>query len=232
MSLKALDLFCGAGGASMGLKEAGFKVVGVDINNQPEYPFEFIKSDVFDLHTKFFEQFQFIWASPPCQAYSFGTEVWRNLGRKYPDLILKTRKMLKYFLLSNAIFPRKRAIVIENLTRAPIRKDLMLCGTMFNLKVLKHRAFEIEGFTTTQLVHKRHRGTVRNGNYVTVAGHGGDGKASLKVWQKAIGIDWITDKKMLAEAIPPAYSEYIGRQFLCNNHGSNLAKRNNLLNKV
>jgi len=189
----------------MGLKRAGIgKIVGVDINPQPEYPFEFIKSDIFNLDEDFLKEFDFIWASPPCQKYTFATRKWRNLGKEYPDLVGKTRALLLRV---------GRPFVIENVYTAPIRRDLMLCGVMFGLSVIKHRWFELHGFEARQPYHIRHQGTVRGGEYVTVAGHGGDGKASLIVWQKAMGIDWITDKKMLAEAIPPVYSEYIAREF-------------------
>jgi len=201
--MRAIDLFCGAGGSSMGLKQAGFsEIVGVDLNEQPEYPFKFIKANVFDLSLEFLKQFDFIWASPPCQAYSWSARRWH---KDYPDLVDRTRNFLS---------KTGKPFVIENVCSAPIRKDLILCGEMFNLRVIRHRAFEIHGLSIPQPKHKKHRGTVKNGYYVTVAGHGGDGKASLKSWQKAMDIDWITDKKMLAQAVPPAYAEYIGKYCL------------------
>lgn len=207
--MKVLDLFCGAGGSSNGLEHAGFvDITGIDIFTQLEYLYKFIQDDVIRRFTAFPEQlkeFDFIWASPPCQAYTFASKKSRNLGKIYPDLIKQTREILLRW---------GGPFVIENVTTAPIRKDLILCGEMFKLKVIRHRAFEIHGFKVPQLKHKKHKGTVKQGFYVTVAGHGGDGKASLKVWQKAMGINWITDKKMLAEAVPPKYAEYIGEQFL------------------
>jgi len=204
--MKVIDLFCGAGGASIGLKQAGFNyILGIDINNQPEYPFEFIKSNVFDMDANFLRRFDFIWASPPCQKYTWASKKWQNRGKKYPDYIKRTREML---------LKVSKPFVLENVINAPLRKDLILCGEMFNLKVIRHRIFEIEGFQAEQPKHKKHKGTVRQGYYVTVAGHGGDGKASLKSWQEAMKINWIADKKMLAEAVPPAYAKYIGEQFI------------------
>lgn len=202
--MKVLDLFCGAGGSAVGLHRAGFEVIGVDVNEQSQYPYPQYIKDVFELDLSFFNDFDLIWASPPCQAFSFGTEVWRNRGRKYPDHISKTRELL---------LRTKKPFIIENLTRSPIRNDIVLCGVMFGLNVLRHRAFEIELFKIKQPTHIKHKGTAKDGPYTTVAGHGqGKGRTTLKAWQEAMGIDWITDKKMLAEAIPPAYSEYIGTE--------------------
>jgi len=223
--MKVLDLYCGAGGASMGLKMAGFDtIIGVDINPQPEYPFIFVQNDVtkmmFPYYEDFYAQFDLIWASPPCQAYSYAARRWHNEGRSYPDLISRTRKIL---------LDSGKPFIIENVPGSPIRKDLMLCGEMFGLKVIRHRYFEIHGFKVPQPNHKKHRGLVKDGYYVTVAGHGGndskhnycklnglENKSKLEVWQHAMGIDWITDKKMLAQAVPPAYSKYIGEMFLKN----------------
>jgi len=202
--MKALDLFCCAGGSSVGLKQAGFtSVVGVSWIKEPEYPFELIVADSLKLNIKFLQNFDFIWASPPCQAYTWAAKRWHNIERV--DLIMDTRKLL---LMAGKPF------VIENVPAAKLRKDLILCGEMFNLKVIRHRIFEIHGFTVKQPQHIRHKGTVKGGYYVTVAGHGGDGKATLKSWQEGMGINWITNKHNLAEAVPPAYAKYIGEAFL------------------
>ena len=224
--MKALDLFCGAGGASMGLKYAGFdKVVGVDIIPQAEYPFDFHCADILNMEYElnvrleyFFEDYDLIWASPPCQAYSFASRHHRNRGKKYPDLICQVRDLL---LLSGKPF------VIENVNGSPLRKDLLLCGEMFGLGVIRHRVFEINGFSVIQLRHKRHKGYVKDGFYVTVAGNGGNNNGhnysrlnglskmtKLQIWQHAMGIKWIHDIKMLAQAVPPAYAKYIGESFI------------------
>lgn len=186
----------------MGIQKAGFQVTGIDINPQPEYPFEFIQEDVLSLNADFISEFDFIWSSPPCQAYSWASKRW---NKEYPDLVHETRELLN---------KSGRPFVIENVNGAPIRKDLMLCGEMFKLGVIRHRYFEINKFWVQKLKHRKHKGTVREGAYCTVAGHGGDGKASLKAWQESIGVDWISDKKQLAQVVPPVYSNYIVKQFL------------------
>jgi len=202
----ALDLYCGGGGVSHGLKLGGFnKVVGVDIKYQPYYPFEFIHNDVFDIDIDYIKTFDFVWSSPPCQSYTFASKKSRNLGKEYPDLIKDTR---------NLLLKVGKPFVIENVISAPIQNDLLLCGEMFGLRVIRHRIFEIHGFEVYQPHHRTHKGSVKDGYYMTVAGHGGDGKASLSDWQRAMGIDWIFDKKQLAEAIPPAYSHYISMFYI------------------
>lgn len=209
--MNAIDLFCCAGGASVGLKQAGFNsITGISWTNEPEYPFALIVVDALKLNLEFLKTFDFIWASPPCQMYTWSAKRWKNIKRV--DLIKNTRDLL----LSTG-----KPFVIENVPVAPIRKDLELCGEMFNLKIIRHRAFEIHGFRVKQPKHIKHKGTVKNGYYVTVAGHGGDGKASLKAWQEGMGINWIKNKHNLAEAVPPAYAKYIGESFLKENCNGN-----------
>lgn len=208
---RVLDLFCGGGGVSMGIYLAGAsKVTGVDIKEEPEYPcltsenFTFIQADATKFDMDFLRSFDFIWASPPCQSYTFASARWRNLGKTYPDLVEPTRNML----LSSGV-----PFCMENVISAPLRKDLLLCGEMFGIKVIRHRIFELNGFKARQPQHISHKGSVKAGHYVTVAGHGGDGKASLKAWQDAMQIHWIKNKKTLAESIPPVYSRYILEEF-------------------
>ena len=205
--MQALDLFCGAGGASVGLARASFKVTGIDINYQPEYPYCFVQLDA--LKIKNFNKYDFIWASPPCQAYSIGGN--ENSRKKYPELIEPIRKIL---------LKTKKPFVIENVPKAPLRKDLMLCGEMFNLKLIRHRIFEIHGFKVKQPEHFKHKGQVSTGEYQGVY-RGGRcgcfGKLEVlkrKDWQKAMDINHIFSRDMLAESIPPAYSEYIAKEFM------------------
>lgn len=199
--MKLLDLYCKAGGAGYGYHQAGFEVVGVDIEPQPNYPFKFIQADAIEfLKTADLSEYDVIHASPPCQAYSWSARRWH---KEWPDLIDPTRE-----LLQNTGKP----YIIENVVGAPLIDPLVLCGTMFGLKVIRHRLFEsnIKLYAPCKCNHK---GTVKNGDYVTVAGHGGDGCAKYSVWCKAMGIDWMT-KEELTQAIPPCYTNFIGEQLI------------------
>lgn len=201
--MTVLDLFCCAGGAAVGLRQAGASsILGVDIDEQPDYPFDFVQLDVLSVKPEAMRNFDFIWASPPCQAYTWAAKRW---DKERVDLVDATRQLL---LAAGVPF------VIENVPAAPIRRDLLLCGEMFGLGVIRHRAFECHGFMPVQPEHPKHRGKVRDGAYVTVAGHGADGRADLASWQKAMGINWLKDKKRIAQAVPPAYSRYILAEFM------------------
>lgn len=195
---RALDLFCCAGGAAMGLRRAGFDVVGVDIMPQPNYPFEFHECDALAFP---YQHFDFIWASPPCQKYSWAAKRWKDIERV--DLVDATRARL---LRSGIPF------VIENVVGAPLRKDLVLTGQMFGLRVIRRRHFELHGFSVPQPAHVK-PGRVGFGpeDFVTVAGHGGDGSGKFSNWQDAMDIHWMSKQEM-TQAIPPAYSEFIGRE--------------------
>lgn len=203
---RLLDLFCGLGGASQGYHLAGFDIVGVDINPQPDYPFDFHQRSAFTTATAGFD---LIHASPPCQhdaAITKGTNA--HLRHQYADLYGRTRAFLE---------AAGKPYVIENPAARP---DIVLCGEMFNLGVLRHRRFEIGNWHAAQPEHKPHRGRVRgwrhgqyfDGPYVAVYGNGG-GKASVTEIREAMGIDWSTDRAQLVEAIPPAYTHYLGGQF-------------------
>lgn len=204
---KLLDLFCGLGGASMGYHRAGFDVVGVDINPQPDYPFEFHQVDALIVTARGFDA---IHASPPCQnqaAITKGTNA--HLRDLYPDLYPTTRRMLEASGLP---------YVIENPAARP---DIVLCGEMFGLDVIRHRRFELGRWTTLAPAHVKHRGRVRgwrhgtyhDGPYVAAYGNGG-GKATVTELRDAMHIDWSTDRAQLVEAIPPAYTQFIGEQLL------------------
>jgi len=189
----------------MGYHKAGFEVVGVDIKPQPFYPFEFIQADAFEVFSVMGGKFDLVHASPPCQAYSWGTRKGRE--DKWPMLISELREA---FI--------DTPYVIENIENA--RRDMVdpirLCGTQFNLRLLKHRMFE-SNLPLIEPVHNKHTGRVNRGDYVTVAGHGGNstaGNFTIRSWQEAMGIDWVDKYPPLAEAIPPAYTEYIGRQLI------------------
>lgn len=205
-----LDLFCGAGGAAMGYHRAGVDaddIVGVDINPQPHYPFKFIQADAMTFPL---DGFLIRHASPPCQASTALTK-GTNQGRTYPQLIPGIRQRLA---------GAGGITIIENVQGAAVRQDAVLCGEMFGLSVIRHRYFELSHPVLVP-PHPRHQGRVAgwrhgeryDGPYFAVYGDGG-GKGSLAEWQQAMGIDWMTEKKELAEAIPPAYTQYIGTQLL------------------
>lgn len=212
MKPRLLDLFCGAGGATRGYRMAGFEVIGVDIEEQPDYCGDmFIHGDALEIGRKFGHRFDAIHGSPPCQASCTLTK-GTNKGREYLNLIPQTRELLDSL---------GKPYVIENVQGSDLRRDYTLCGEMFGLGVIRHRYFEVSGFEPSPPVHKKHRGRVRgwrhgvyhDGPYLAVHGEGG-GKGSVSEWQDAMGIHWTSVRKSIAEAIPPAYTEFIGGQLM------------------
>ncbi|MFC8492446.1 DNA methylase [Streptomyces sp. NPDC057235] len=216
-----LDLFCCAGGAAMGYRRAGFDVVGVDIAPRPNYPFTFHRADALKyladlMATGEIERFAFVHSSPPCQDkcnLTIGTNRSKGWGGTHVDLVPPTRVLLEASGLP---------YVIEQPNgRAKIRKDVWLCGEMFSLGVLRHRNFELGRWSVTQPAHPKHRGRVRgwrhgefhDGPYVAPYGNGG-GKPTVPELQTAMGITWTDVREELTEAIPPAFSQWLGTQFL------------------
>lgn len=210
---RVLDACAGVGGAGKGYESAGFEVVGIDIAPQPRYPFEFVQADAVEYVREHGHEFDLIHGSWPCQFYcalTLGTNQYLEVD--YPDLIPVGRRAMQ----STGV-----PYVIENVPGAPVRRDVTLCGEMFDLDVIRHRYFELGGWTTPRPVHKKHRGRVAGmrhgewftGPYFAVYGDGG-GKGTVTQWQQAMGIDWTDVRKEIAEAIPPAYTEFIGRRFL------------------
>lgn len=200
--MKALDLFCGAGGASKGLEDSGLfsEIVGVDIKDQPNYPYKIITDNVFDLCFWDICKYDFIWASPPCQHYTRMLNHGQQNRNKYPDLIQETRSLLER---------TGKPYVIENVIGAPLIKPIMLCGEMFGLRVTRHRIFESSHDHIKQPKHKKYKGThIRKQNdggyYYRVYGH----ETGKRNWGKAMGINWMRSCE-LTQAIPPAYSKYI-----------------------
>jgi len=210
---RLLDLFCGAGGAAMGYHRAGFDVVGVDIAPQPHYPFEFIQADVMDLLTYPYHytrglSIAAVHASPPCQRYSVATVFHPGRQAEHPDLVGPVRDLLRQTHLP---------WVIENVMGAPLRNPVMLCGTMFDsLRVYRHRNFEASPPIWFPPYHNWHPErpaevgrVVPEHGWMTVAGHFSDVKAA----RRAMGIDWM-NRDELRQAIPPAYTEWIGARLL------------------
>jgi DNA (cytosine-5)-methyltransferase 1 len=199
-----LDLFCGAGGAAMGYYRAGFDIVGVDLVDQPNYPFDFIRGDALEyLRWQNPASFDAVHASPPCQRHSKMTGCRPGLASEYPDLIAPTREML----IDSGL-----PWVIENVPGAPLKDPITLCGTMFGRELYRHRLFE----SSVDLLEPAHPAHVKPvsraghwtpGTVMSVAGH----IAPITHARDIMDIDW-TNREELAEAIPPYYTELIGRQ--------------------
>jgi hypothetical protein len=209
---RALVAFCGVGGDTRGWQRAGFHVTGVDIEPQPDYCGDaFHRGDAVEYIRAVGHLYDVILAGPPCQ-HDCTLTAGTNAGKfEYPDLLGPTREALK---------STGRPYIIEQppgRASRRMRVDLTLCGEMFGLGVIRHRNFEIEGFQVPLPPHRPHRGRVAGmrhgvwyeGPYFAVYGEGG-GKGTVEQWQQAMGIDWTDNRKSIAEAVPPAYSEYIG----------------------
>ena len=210
---KLLDLFCGAGGCSVGYDRAGFEVIGVDTAQQPNYPFEFKRLNAFAVELSSYDA---IHASPPCQNYCWSTSRRRAEGKTYPDLVEEVRNML---------IRSGKPYVIENVPTAPLRHPTYLEGTMFGLDVIRRRCFETNWWLPQpmyiprktpimQQSKKDPRIFIQKSAYCSVAGNGADGwSCRVADWRVAMGIDWMT-REEIKQAIPPAYTEHIGQYLL------------------
>lgn len=216
---RLLDLFCCAGGAGMGYHRAGFDVVGVDIKPQPRYPFEFINADVLGISPRWIaDNFDAVHASPPCQGYSAARFSPNTVGA--PLLIDATRDLLNASGLPWAI---------ENVegARSAMRDPIMLCGTAFGLgaaghELRRHRLFESNidlDAPACQHTAKPVVGVYGGHPRCRSAKHGGRGTADFvgqdkpAIARECMGIDWMTMVQM-SEAIPPAYTEFLGLQLI------------------
>jgi len=206
---RLLDLFCGAGGAGMGYHRAGFDVVGVDIKPQPHYPFEFHQADAMAFPL---DGFDAIHASPPCQAYSAATAPAAKAN--HPDLYAPTRDRLVASGLPYAI---------ENVIGAPYSHGVVLCGSMFGLEedgewLRRHRNFEASWLVfQPPCAHPVGRRPILVTGKSFINGQPRDYKHSRQgpfdLACRLMGIDW-TDRHGLANAIPPAYTSWLGAQML------------------
>jgi DNA (cytosine-5)-methyltransferase 1 len=235
MTPRLLDLFCGAGGAAVGYHRAGFEVVGIDSNPQPHYPYEFHQLDAMALvqdrsngcwhegvgsclpgmSSVCLGHFDAIHASPPCQAFTSMRSVAKARGstKQHPEFVDPIRQKLVGW---------GGPWVIENVPGAPMRNYVTLCGSMFGLGVRRHRLFETNWLVVAP-PHCQHDGHEFVGVYGDHAdrinrphpdGHNRSPKTrDLAEAQAAMGIDWMPWKP-LAQAIPPAYTEYLGLQLV------------------
>jgi DNA (cytosine-5)-methyltransferase 1 len=202
--VRILDLFSGAGGAAMGYHRAfpDAEITGVDIEPQAHYPFTFVQADAM---TYPLDGFDFIHASPPCQAYSQSAMSQRNAGKVYPDLLDATRERLEV---------TGTPWVIENVPGSPMRADIQLCGCQVGLDLRRERWFETSWGDFAFMTPHHHPYPV-----VSVVGHGTPSwvreqlgyNPTIAQYRAAMGIDWM-NRNELSLAIPPAYTEYVGRQ--------------------
>lgn len=218
---RLLDAFSCAGGAAKGYHDAGFEVVGVDINPQPRYPYEHHVGDALAFIAEHGHEFDAIHASPPCQTYSSTRALH---GNEHPDLVAPTRE---------ALIASGKPYVIENVVGAPLIDPLRLCGTEFDmvardvdgvmLKVVRHRLFE-SNVRLTGNGGCRHDPSVQT---ATIYGAGGGWTPAWRdnperrggyiphtdVIKELLGIDWMTKHEM-SQVVPPAMAEHVGRQLL------------------
>lgn len=213
-----LDGFCKAGGAGAGYHRAGFDVVGVDVEPQKRYPFDFVCADFFEFVRDHGHEFDAIHASPPCKPYTQMRSLARLSRKASPaaGLIPECRTILRTL---------GKPFVIENVpgARGELQSPLLLCGSSFGLDVRRHRLFE-----SNVLLHGLHcahhrqelrfppTGPTRTGKMrVITVTTGGTLQSGISVAQKraAMGIDWMTGEE-LGDAIPPAYTQHIGEQLI------------------
>jgi len=206
-----LDLFCGAGGAACGYQRAGFYVVGADHKPQSRYcGDEFVQADALEYAAAHGREFDVIHASPPCQLYSSLRSL--HVDRRYPDLYGTLRIHL----------PTVVPWVIENVIGAPYRSGVVLCGSMFGLPFRRHRNFEGSMILfAPDCAHGPSEDLI--GIYGHSDGHHvpgfkqpgtkrGPRQATTAEAKAIMGMPWAEQRKEITEAIPPAYTEFIGRQ--------------------
>lgn len=213
---KLLDLFCGAGGCSVGYDRAGFDVTGVDVAEQPNYPFKFHRADALAFLAEHWKEFDAFHASPPCQGYTTMSNRFRGAGGaadSWPLLIGPIRDLLRVTC---------KPFVIENVpgARAELIDPVTLHGGMFGLGVSRPRLFECWGFMplialTEQVVNPLGVYGKLDGRRIWTRIDGTEQRAPKTIDQAraAMGIDWMTWDE-IREAIPPVYTEHIGEQLL------------------
>jgi DNA (cytosine-5)-methyltransferase 1 len=220
--LKILDLFCGAGGCSVGYYRAAQQlglqvhITGVDKASQFNYPFDFVKGDAIEFANQYGHLYDFISASPPCQQYSVGTSSAKSKGKVYPNLLPSTLA---------ALLNLNKPFVIENVPPAIPTADLRLNGQLFNLPLIRWRHFIIHELFIIQPELFKIRGKVLEGSAICGAGLRSNSKLAAKFlppgltssnvlqqWQYAFDAPWMQTRREIKESIPPAYTEFIGLQ--------------------
>jgi DNA (cytosine-5)-methyltransferase 1 len=231
--MKVLDLFCGAGGAGYGFHLAGFEVVGVDIKPQLNYPFKFHQADALEFLKSHAHEFDYIHASPPCQAHSAMTRGrWKDRISSHLQLIDEARRLL---------IESGKPFDIENVPGAPLICPIVLCGSMFGLQtksgaqLRRHRLFETNWdvglfpscshnrFSSIGVYGGQHPNRKVTPKTIGVYGNSGGSSNRDNICgfgiddrKDAMQIDWMTGKE-LSQSIPPAYTRFIAQQFLNTN---------------
>ncbi len=208
MKPRLLDLFCCAGGAGHGYYLAGFEVTGVDIKPQPKHPdhMEFIQADAIEYVKRHGHKYDAIAASPPCQAHTKASKVARANGKEYECFIERTRDALREI---------GKPYIIENVPDSPLIEPIVLCGAMFGLKTYRHRLFEsnikleVPDHPTHTAKNAKMGRPPKEGEFIQVAGH----FSGVPFAREAMGISWMGQKE-LAQAIPPSYTEFLGKQLI------------------
>ena len=204
--MRILDTFCSAGGASKGYNDAGFEVVGVDIAPQKHYPYEFHQGNAIEFIIKHGHEFDAIHASPPCQAYTPAGQQWRKGGKVYQDMVAITR----YVLIKSG-----KPWIIENVPGAPLINPLILNGAFFGMRVRRTRLFETSFQIPFFLIPKEGKSNfrmgraVKEGDTIVPVGH----FTNVEYARKEMRIDWM-NRSELAQAIPPAYTQFIGTHLM------------------
>jgi DNA (cytosine-5)-methyltransferase 1 len=206
--MKLLDLYCGVGGASVGYAQAGFEVHGVDLKHGKRYPFTYTRANVLDVlqDDSFIQQFDVIHASPPCQTHSITQHLRNAQGNTTSkiDLIPETRA---------ALIASGKPYIIENVPGSPLINPIQLCGSSFGLKVRRHRLFEnnmeLKGSVCDHKAQGRPVGVY--GSLNDEIPKGGKTAATINDARIAMEMPWAIWTE-LVEAIPPAYTRYLGLQ--------------------
>lgn len=208
---RLLDLFCGAGGCSVGYHRAGFDVVGVDNKPHPDYPFPMVVTDAMVLLgvPAFLQGFDVVHASPPCPRYSVATHA-RGNAHEHPDLVMPVREALRAW---GGVY------IIENVPGAPLENPALVCGWAMGMKHIKrHRLFESNAplMSPGRLCPK--------GDTVSVFGHSGEDRrrsaggvrkhVPISEVRELMGVNWMSNRDDVSDSIPPAYTEYLGGQLL------------------
>lgn len=206
--MRLLDLFCGAGGAAMGYHQAfpDAEIIGVDINPQPRYPFTFVQGDVMTFPL---DGFDLIHASPPCQHFTRYRNNVKDITDRYDNHLPAIRQRLE---------TQQAAWVIENVEGAPMRHPVTLCGSMFGLRVRRHRLFDCSfpimspPCNHSVWTERPFKGSTGRGPRFTI--EVGAWNEPLELQKACMGVTHDMTLRELSEAIPPAYTRYIGEQLM------------------